>query len=39
MEHEKDGYVGEFVGTQKMKKDVNWFKSTHFQFGGDNSNR
>ena len=39
MENEKDGYVGEFNGNSKMRKDANWFKSTHFKFGGDGSNR
>lgn len=39
MEEEKDGYIGEFVGHEKMKKDVTWFKSTHFKLGGDTTNR
>jgi len=39
MEEEKDGYVGEFVGAEQMRKDVNWFKGTHFKLGGDTSNR
>jgi len=39
MEQEKDGYVGEFVGHDRMMKDANWFKGTHFQLGGDRANR
>ena len=35
MENEKDGYIGEFQGHDKMVKDANWFKGTHFQLGGD----
>lgn len=35
MEFEKDGYVGEFNGADKRKKDNNWFKGTHFKLGGE----
>ena len=35
MEHEKDGYVGEFMGADKRIKDGHWFKGTHFKLGGN----
>jgi hypothetical protein len=35
MDIEGGGYVAEHLGKDQRDKNVNWFKSTHFQFGGD----
>ena len=35
MEIDKEGYTGEFMGGDNLKKNANWFKDTHFVFEDD----
>lgn len=35
MEPEGGGYMADYAGGDKRRKDANWFKGTHFVLGGD----